>query len=127
MRIEEKISAAHLRLASAYIENDDWRKVFKRFDRPETLFYFDPPYWETEGYGVGFEWAQYEKIAEAMRTMQGKGIVSHKDHPAIRELFAGFEIEEVPFEYTVGNGKPEKVTELIIYSWNRADDPAGLF
>ena len=128
LRIEEKLSAAHLRLAAAYIENDDWHKVFKRYDRPDTLFYFDPPYWETEGYGVNFAWDEYVKIAEAMRTMQGKGIVSHKDHPAIRELFADFDIEEVPFEYSLPSGdKTQKVTELIIYSWDRADEPTGLF
>lgn len=87
----------------------------------------DPPYWETAGYGVGLSWEQYELIAESMRTMQGKTIVSHNDHPAIRELFADFEIEEVPFEYSVANGSPTKTTELIIYSWNRENEPAGLF
>lgn len=25
-----------------------------RYDRVHTLFYLDPPYWETEGYGVPF-------------------------------------------------------------------------
>lgn len=100
LRIEEKLSAA----PSTYIENDDWFKVFTRFDRPDTFFYFDPPYWETAGYGVDFEWAQYERIAETMKSMRGKSIVSHKDHPAIRELFIGFDIEEAPFEYSLPSG-----------------------
>lgn len=128
LRIEEKLSAAHLRLSSTYIENDDWHKVFTRFDRPDTLFYLDPPYWQTEGYGVGFGWEQYEKIAEAMRTMQGKAILSHNDHPDIRALFGEFEIEEVDFEYTLaGGGKSTSTKELIIYSYSRANEPAGLF
>ena len=103
-------------------------KFFTRFDRPDTLFYLDPPYWQTEGYGVGFGWEQYEKIAEAMRTMQGKAILSHNDHPDIRALFSGFDIDEVDFEYTLaGGGKSTSTKELIIYSYSRADEPTGLF
>lgn len=53
LRIEENLSAAHMRLASGtYIENLDWATCIDRYDRPHTLFYLDPPYWQTEGYGV---------------------------------------------------------------------------
>lgn len=90
-RIEEKLSAAHLRLAGAYIENDDWLKVLKRYDRPDTLFYLDPPYWQTEGYGVDFPWVEYGTSAIPCRA---KAILSHKDHPDIRTLLADFDIEE---------------------------------
>ncbi|CAI8937495.1 hypothetical protein EMIT0158MI4_30249 [Burkholderia ambifaria] len=27
------------------------------------LFYLDPPYYETEGYGVAFPFSEYEKMA----------------------------------------------------------------
>jgi DNA adenine methylase len=56
----------------------------KRYDRPHTLFYLDPPYWETEGYGVPFPWEEYEAMAERMRNLQGKAVLSINDHPAIR-------------------------------------------
>ncbi len=52
LRLEESLSAAHLRLASAYIERLDWAQCVHRYDRPHTLFYLDPPYLETAGYGV---------------------------------------------------------------------------
>ena len=29
--------------------------IVERYDWPHTFFYMDPPYWETEGYGVPFE------------------------------------------------------------------------
>ena len=65
---------------------------------------------------------------ETMRTMQGKAILSHNDHPDIRALFADFEIEEVDLEYTLAGGaKPSPTKELIIYSYKRDDEPAGLF
>ncbi|MGI4846568.1 MAG: DNA adenine methylase [Janthinobacterium lividum] len=128
LRIEENLSAAHLRLSSAYIENLDWANCIERYDRPHTFFYMDPPYWETEGYGVGFGLEQYEKMADMLRRLKGKAIISLNEHPDIRRIFAGFEIDAVPLQYTVGGGgKAVDRIELIIYSWDRSLDPVGLF
>nr|DAP68861.1 MAG TPA: DNA adenine methylase [Caudoviricetes sp.] len=128
LRLEETLSAAHLRLASTYIENRDWAKCIESYDRPHTFFYLDPPYWETAGYGVAFGIEQYERMAELMRSMAGKAILSINDHPDIRRIFAGFQLEEVPIQYQVGGGgKAVSRMELIIYSWDRAAEPAGLF
>lgn len=127
LRIEESLSAAHLRLASCYIERLDWKDCIRRYDRPHTLFYLDPPYWETEGYGVPFPWEEYEAMANLMREIKGKAILSINDHPQIRECFAGFHIEEVPIKYTVGGGQGVDRLELIISSWDVTAQPAGLF
>ena len=128
LRIEENLSAAHLRLASAYIEQLDWATCIDRYDRPHTLFYMDPPYWETEGYGVPFAWEQYELMASKLREIKGKAIISLNDHPAIRECFKGFAMETLKIDYTVGGGanRAER-QELIIYSWDPETEPAGLF
>lgn len=128
LRIEENLSAAHLRLANAYIENLDWAECIDRYDRPHTLFYLDPPYWETEGYGVPFSWEQYEAMAAKMASVQGKVVLSINDHPEIRRCFERFGMEELEIEYTVGGGKnraPRR--ELVIYNWDREAEPAGLF
>jgi len=118
LRIEEELSAAHLRLSRVFIEHLSWDDCVKRYDRPHTLFYLDPPYWETTGYGESFPFVEYEKMAELMRTMQGKAVLSINDHPDIRELFKGFLIEETSLRYTVGKAtnRPER-GELIVMSW----------
>jgi len=128
LRIEETLSAAHLRLSSAYIENLDWAKCIERYDRAHTFFYLDPPYWQTEGYGVDFGLEQYEKMADMLRNLKGKSIVSLNDHPDIRTIFSGFYIETVPIQYSVGGGnKTVDRVEVIIYSWDKPSEPAGLF
>lgn len=128
MRIEQNLSDAHLRLSQAYIENLDWAACIKRYDRPHTLFYLDPPYWETAGYGVPFEFDQYELMASLMREMKGKAILSINDHPDIRRAFGEFQMQELDIDYTIaGGGKAAERKELIIYSWDRDSDPAGLF
>lgn len=128
LRLEEDLSAAHMRLHGAYIERLDWQECIRRYDRPHTLFYLDPPYWETAGYGVPFEWAQYERMAELMGQIKGKAILSLNDHPDIRRCFAKFHMETVPISYTVGGGeKAVDRSELIIFSWDVVAEPAGLF
>jgi DNA adenine methylase len=128
LRIEETLSAAHLRLANAYIEHLSWAACVDKYDRAHTLFFMDPPYWETEGYGVDFGWEQYEALAKRLGELKGKAIVTLNDHPAIRELFKAFHIEQAEHTYTVGGGGREKaVSEVLIFSWDVVAEPAGLF
>lgn len=87
----------------------------------------DPPYWETEGYGVPFPWAEYEAMADFMRGIKGRAMLSINDHPQIRECFAGLHVEEVPIKYTVGGGQGVDRMELLISSWDVGAQPAGLF
>lgn len=127
LRIEETLSAAHLRLASAYIENLSWQGCLRRYDRPHTFFFMDPPYWETEGYGVEFGFEQYEEMAAILGNLQGKAIVTLNDHPDIRRVFEAFHIESTDIRYTVGGGSGVERREVIIFSWDVGAEPAGLF
>jgi DNA adenine methylase len=119
-RIEEALSAAHLRLSGTYVENLTWLDCMKRYDRPHTFFYCDPPYWETEGYGVDFPFDEYVQMAEFMRTSKGKVMVSINDHPAIREAFNGLYMKGLDIKYSVSNthGQPETSKELVITNWD---------
>ncbi len=105
LRIEEDLSAAHLRLSRAVIEHLTWEACIIKYDRPGTLFYCDPPYLQTEGYGVDFGLDQYERLAEVMRGLKGRLILSINKHPDIERIFAGFETREVPINYTIGGAK----------------------
>ncbi|MDW9228067.1 hypothetical protein C7S15_2643 [Burkholderia cepacia] len=104
----------------------DWAACIDRYDRSHTLFYLDPPYYETQGYGVPFPFSEYEKMAERLRRLKGRAIVSLNDHPDIRRVFEGFYIETVPIQYTVGVEAVDR-NELIIFSWDDAAQPVGLF
>lgn len=119
LRIEEDLSTAHLRLARTYIEHLPWEECIRRYDRPHTLFYCDPPYWGTEGYGVAFNLDQYSRMAELAGTIKGRMVISVNDIPEMREAFKGLAMERVDIRYTVGGaGRDTKPSgELIIRSW----------
>lgn len=118
VRLEEDISQAHLRLSQTYIEHLSWEACITRYDREHTLFYCDPPYWGTEGYGVDFGLDQYDRMAELARSIKGKMVISVNDIPEMRQAFSGLNMESVGITYTVGgSGRSGKTAELIIKNW----------
>lgn len=102
MRLEEDLSAVHLRLHQVTIEQLDWAACVERYDRPHTLFYLDPPYYGTEGYGVDFGLDQYDRMADLLRTIKGKAVVSVNDIPEMRLAFKGLTMKRLSINYTVG-------------------------
>lgn len=106
----------HSRLAGVVIENLDWCDFIDRYDRAETLFYLDPPYWGTEHYyGKSlFDRDQFPIIAERLKLLKGRFIMSINDVPEIRDLFADFKMIEVDLTYSLNRKKSYKAKELII-------------
>lgn len=117
LRVEQDLTMAHIRLATATIEHLDWRQVVEKYDRPHTVFFLDPPYWKTEGYGVEFGMEQYEAMASLARSIKGRMIITVNDHPEMRRVFDGLPWEGVPITYSVGGGaNSQAAQELIIRS-----------
>lgn len=79
LRLEEELSAAHLRLSRVFIEHLTWQDCIKRYDREHTLFYLDPPYWQTEGYGVEFGFDNYVDMASMAKTIKARMVISVND------------------------------------------------
>lgn len=112
-RLEDELLTASQRLARTYIEHLPWEECIKRYDRPHTLFYLDPPYWGTTGYGVEFGLENYGRMAELARSIKGRMIISVNDIPEMRAAFAGLDMRTVDIRYTVGEARSTS-RELII-------------
>ena len=85
------------RLANVVIENQDFETLIHHYDRPDTFFYLDPPYFSTEDmYAVEFAWADHVRLRDTAAAMQGKFLLSYNDCPEIRELYDGFPV----FDFT---------------------------
>ncbi|MFN8828281.1 MAG: DNA adenine methylase, partial [Labrys sp. (in: a-proteobacteria)] len=106
----------HQRLSGVIIECLRWEDVIVRYDAPGTLFYLDPPYFGSEGdYGAGvFARSEFLSLAEALRGIAGGFLLSINDRPEIREVFAGFDMEEVGLTYTINGAAQQAARELII-------------
>ena len=79
------------RMANVIIENQDFETLIKHYDRPDSFFYLDPPYFSTEDmYEVGFGWDDHVRLRDTLKNIKGKFLLSYNDCPEIRELYEGF-------------------------------------
>jgi DNA adenine methylase len=110
------LEAAHERLCGVWIECLPYAEFITRYDRPEALFFVDPPYWGTEHYYGRdlFGREDFEHLAGVLKGLQGRFILTVNDVPELRELFSWARIEDAELSYSVGlaNGTPAR--ELII-------------
>ena len=115
-RMQRLIRAAHQRLQGVEIECLDWHTFIRRYDRPFTLFYLDPPYWGHENdYGKGlFCQNDFARMAEQLQAIQGRFLMSINDHPQIRKLFDAFRIQTINTRYSVNASSTRRVDELLI-------------
>lgn len=115
VRLSRLMDRLHHRLSDVYIECLDFESFIRRWDRPSTLFYLDPPYWACEDYyGRNlFQRSDFERLAGILSSIKGQFIMSLNDVPEVRETFKTFAIDTVETTYRV-SANVKKVTELII-------------
>lgn len=72
-------------------ESLDFEEHIKKYDSPETLFYVDPPYFSCEKhYYRGekhFGTEGHRRLAEALKNIQGKFMLSYYDFDGLSELY----------------------------------------
>ncbi len=81
------------RLKDVIIENRDFERIIKTYDRDNALFYCDPPYINTEKYyDTDFKNSDHLRLKQALSKIKGKFAVSYNDCEMVRELYEGYKI-----------------------------------
>ncbi len=115
LRMEEELSQVHLRCARVTIENLPYQEILKRYDKPKTFFYLDPPYWKAPCYEHNMESLDdFREMAELLGNIKGKFILSINDLPEIREVFKGFHIRPVTLGYSLARKEATVGKELLV-------------
>ncbi len=85
------------RLRGVNIEHKDFADLIRVYDRPNALFYLDPPYVGAEKYyqSLSFEETDHQRLKTCMDGLKGRFILSYNDCPLVRELYASYHIESV--------------------------------
>lgn len=90
-RLFELIMQLESRMANVVVENQDFETLIKHYDRTDTFFYLDPPYFSTESmYAVGFNWDDHVRLKDTLSKIKGKFLLSYNDCSEIRDLYQGF-------------------------------------
>lgn len=105
------------RMSGVKVHSEDFRKVIKRYDSPDTLFYLDPPYSRAEQNKdyreVGLD---IYDVCNFLKTIKGKFILSYDDVVDARKICKQFKIKKIrtKYETTRKNAGAYDVSELII-------------
>lgn len=114
LRIEEELSEVHLRLVRVTIENLPWQEFLTRYNKAQTFFYLDPPYYKAPYYKHNMELKDYIETTKALAKIKGSFILSINDLPEIRQIFKDFNIKPVELKYKVAQKKSTKGKELLV-------------
>ena len=76
-----------MRFRDVIIENRNFEEIFHIYDRPDAVFYCDPPYTQGE-----FSWSpsEHERLANCLRRLKGKFLLTIDDSPLARQIYGDF-------------------------------------
>ena len=101
--------------AGVVIENKDFEDLIKVYDRPNALFYCDPPYRTAQKYyDVPFSDSDHERLKNSLSNVKGRFILSYNDDEYIRELYKDYNITAVERQNNLSSGTYK---ELIITNY----------
>lgn len=119
--VVEYLKDIEKRLSKVIIENKDFEDLIRVYDKPDALFYVDPPYYGTEGYYQGeFTPADHVRLNETLKSIKGKFLLSYNDCDFTRGLYKDFIIEEVSRQHNLKSRYADmdhKYNELLIRNY----------
>lgn len=104
------------RLNGVVIDNLDFERLIRIYDRSDALFYLDPPYHGTERYyQAAFDDAGHQRLRDVLQGVKGKWLLSYNDDDYIRNLYKDYRIEGIERNNNLASGNRYK--ELIIRNY----------
>ena len=120
--IFDRIEAIYERLDNVVIENLDWKHCVATYDRPDTLFFLDPPYLDNQiGAYTAWTVANMEEMATVLQGIAGNFILTVDNSAACRRIFKPFRMRRVEKTKGVADQRITgvmKMRELIITPHN---------
>jgi len=114
------------RFSEVTIECQPYYEVLDRFDYPDTLFYLDPPYYETSSdrdhYRVGGDF-DHERFVDELCGREGDWIVSYQTlPPGLADIAETVETYTAMYSMSYDDGRQE-TTERLAMNYDPADHP----
>tara|TARA_R110002153_G_scaffold557_1_gene2667 strand:- start:3601 stop:4428 length:828 start_codon:yes stop_codon:yes gene_type:complete len=99
------------------LSSSDYKTVLKKYNKPNTFFFIDPPY-ENSGNMYGKDSAiDLEQLASLLKDMEANFMLTLNDSPNIRKLFSGFKMRKL----VVPGGSANVKTSSTIGGTNRKE------
>lgn len=103
------------RFDQVVLEHEDWQDLLARYDGPETVFYFDPPYVDQESvYPVND--IDHEALVSALHELEGDWLLSYEDLPPGLSEFEVVERDTARGINSGSSGSAKQVQERLVMS-----------
>jgi DNA adenine methylase len=109
---------AHERLLNVQLECLPYQEIITRYDRPDTFFYLDPPYFGLPHYKFNFTENDYIELAAVLSNLKGRFLLSLNDKPPVRRIFASFKIHSLNFSYSAQRQAGKTYREVLISNYS---------
>ena len=118
-RISSTFEGYQERLKGVDIYSTDYKEIVKKYNKPSTFFYLDPPIVASTS-SYHFPGIDIPDLVKVLRSIKGKFLLSLANTHIKKELFKGFKIVTIPTKYvgekTIG-GQSKKVNEYLIMNY----------
>jgi DNA adenine methylase len=121
-RIPLVLHLAHERLLNVQLESLPYQEILRKYDRPRTFFYLDPPYFGLPYYKFNFSEKDYGELAGLLKGLKGHFLLSLNDRPEVRKIFGCFKIRDLRLAYSSQKKAGKMFRELLIANFNLPDD-----
>jgi DNA adenine methylase len=117
-RIPLVLNLAHERLLGVQLECLPYQDILKKYDRPDTFFYLDPPYFNRPYYKFNFSEEDYVELARLLKALQGRFLLSLNDAPEVRGIFNNFKIHGLTLSYSSQRKAGKVYKEVLISNYD---------
>lgn len=126
-KINKNVNGYKERLKNTIILNDDYKKVIKKYDNKDALFYLDPPYEGSKKSHYKNHSIDYNELKNILDNLKGKFIMSINDSKNIRELFKDYNMMNIKTRYSnkEQGTKEGHINELIITNYDKNNKLKG--
>ncbi|WP_415381487.1 DNA adenine methylase [Halosimplex sp. TS25] len=109
------------RFDDVVLENLHWRDLVEKYDHPETVFYFDPPYVDAEEYYPASD-IDHQEFVDELADLEGRWLCSYQELPEGAEEFEVLCRDEKNYINNGTSGSAKKTREHLLLNF----DPEGL-
>lgn len=117
-RIPMVLHLAHERLLGVQLECLPYQEILSRYDRRETFFYLDPPYFGLHHYKFNFTENDFVELAKLLKPLKGRFLLSLNDTPEVHKIFSQFKIHGLSFAYSSQRKTGKVFKEVLISNYN---------
>jgi len=100
----QQLPSAQYKLTDTTILSQSYQSVIEKYDKKDSFIFLDPPYEESKG--LYENWSiDYKEMANILKNVKGKFLLTINDSHNIRKIFSSFKIREILVPAVNPNGR----------------------